>query len=792
MEKETERISKLLAIVERQIQESKASGNNAALDILRKKEARLKDELKGTKMSTNMLAKNLLLQRKNIKALSKIDFNDLIRRLSKRPEYAFLKSMPKTTIKNDIERPAKPVGWRFKGRGNYDKPTARQIVSGKKSGAVYNEKRPLRSDVSQVVKLKEGGKIKTKKGDIGKSGTQYGYTLKEWEDNAQKIGLLVSPTQYWKNEEGKKYTDNFGRSKTLGQHSSDKDQEMIAYAYRIAIGLDLGSNKIPASAKKYVQDNNLAKYANGGNMKKPAIKTVLEVLYDTDNWGPDMQNQAYKKGNNLIYLDSFYYGEEKALKNLISEWSKDGHFYDYFMKEYSIEPTIISSFSEIKATGKHKKFTDNGIVGVELSFKNIEKMEYGGTSNNDDEFFAYWNNYNDGYGPGAGKNFDLDDAIEDAVEDWNNENELGSENEVSEQDKKDLKIFAKRFFDMEDWISENVLQAMIASQEYTLAKQKVTKAPKTSTPVTTWNKNDLQSWNKYLFKITDFPINSLIEFENGEIWKVVKPNNSIKPNEISIKPYNKVAKDKYISLAIDVSISFLNKTVKYITREGGYFRIDEKLIGNELYIVKQSINSLYDSLNSGNDIDPNVLDGIIEKLNFIKSNIKQYFSNGGNIGQTIEFIDWKGNVRNGTITEKLKRGYEVMTPDGIALVEESEILKDGGYINKSSVIGNYKEDEIVGSYYELEGDNLDKMFSAIRFLQSEDGQEELEKELKTKSSVDFKSFKPFAHPKGRGLFSVPVDFSPKFRSNKFAEDIIEAANKVLVDNGYSKKIKFLK
>jgi ribosomal protein S18 acetylase RimI-like enzyme len=162
MEKETERITKSLAIVERQINELKDSGNKTALDILRKKEARLKEELKGTQMTTNALAKNLLSQRKNIKGLSKIEFNDLIRRLSKRPEYAFLKTMPKDTIKTDLQRTAKPVGWRFKGRGNYDKPTAKQIVAGKKSGRVYNERRPLRSDVSQVVKLKQGGNISGK------------------------------------------------------------------------------------------------------------------------------------------------------------------------------------------------------------------------------------------------------------------------------------------------------------------------------------------------------------------------------------------------------------------------------------------------------------------------------------------------------------------------------------------------------------------------------------------------------------------------------------------------------
>jgi hypothetical protein len=114
----------------------------------------------------------------------------------------------------------------------------------------------------------EGGKVTKPKrknlGDIGQSGTQYGYTLKEYEALAEKNNLFVSPSQWWKSQEGKTYKDSFGRTKTIGQHSRDKEQEMIAYGYRIAIGIDLGSSKIPTSAKKYVQDNNLNKFAEGG------------------------------------------------------------------------------------------------------------------------------------------------------------------------------------------------------------------------------------------------------------------------------------------------------------------------------------------------------------------------------------------------------------------------------------------------------------------------------------------------------------------------------------------------
>jgi hypothetical protein len=123
-------------------------------------------------------------------------------------------------------------------------------------------------NIDDLFNYKTGGQTKNKKGDIGKSGTQYGYTLKEWDKIAEKNGLLVSPTQWWKSQEGKKYKDFVGRNKIVGQHSGDKAQEMNRYGFMIANGMDLGSDKIPASAKKYVQDNNFNKFGEGGGISK--------------------------------------------------------------------------------------------------------------------------------------------------------------------------------------------------------------------------------------------------------------------------------------------------------------------------------------------------------------------------------------------------------------------------------------------------------------------------------------------------------------------------------------------
>jgi hypothetical protein len=157
MERKPEIISRDIATFERKLAES---GDNAVLkEALNKKLVKLKQELKGGQMSTRQLASNLLGARRKINELSGTEFRALILRLSKKPEYSFLKRYSNQKVRDDMERPAKPVGYRFKGRGNYDKPTPRQIRKGKADGTVYYEARPRRSDVNRVIQLGKGGEI---------------------------------------------------------------------------------------------------------------------------------------------------------------------------------------------------------------------------------------------------------------------------------------------------------------------------------------------------------------------------------------------------------------------------------------------------------------------------------------------------------------------------------------------------------------------------------------------------------------------------------------------------------
>jgi hypothetical protein len=163
----------------------------------------------------------------------------------------------------------------------------------------------------------KGGK--TKKGDVGKSGTQYGYTLKEYEEMGEKNGLFVSPKEWWSSREGKKYTDSLGRTKTIGSNSQDERQEMQSYGYRIAIGMDLGSDKIPESARKYVIENNLTKEKGGymakGGLTEHGLK-VGDTIVDNMFWDKSVKVLNSKTGYAVVHLET---GERKEMKAMGGE-----------------------------------------------------------------------------------------------------------------------------------------------------------------------------------------------------------------------------------------------------------------------------------------------------------------------------------------------------------------------------------------------------------------------------------------------------------------------------------------
>jgi hypothetical protein len=75
------------------------------------------------------------------------------------------------------------------------------------------------------------------------------------------------------------------------------------------------------------------------------------------------------------------------------------------------------------------------------------------------------------------------------------------------------------------------------------------------------------------FSILDFPVDAIIHFKDKEAWQVVKPrgmsglfNRRRSLDEITIKPYNDLAKKKNVSLAIDVDLNYLNANVTKVEK----------------------------------------------------------------------------------------------------------------------------------------------------------------------------------------------------------------------------------
>ena len=126
----------------------------------------LKNELKSSNTPVTKLAKQLLGSQNKVAGYSNAEFKKVIKTLSKKSDYAFLQAYSTGKVIDDLKRYAKPVGWRFKDkivRGkrveNIKKPTAKEIVAGRKNGTVYFENRSNRSDVVRPVKLAKGGAI---------------------------------------------------------------------------------------------------------------------------------------------------------------------------------------------------------------------------------------------------------------------------------------------------------------------------------------------------------------------------------------------------------------------------------------------------------------------------------------------------------------------------------------------------------------------------------------------------------------------------------------------------------
>jgi hypothetical protein len=88
--------------------------------------------------------------------------------------------------------------------------------------------------------------------------------------------------------------------------------------------------------------------------------------------------------------------------------------------------------------------------------------------------------------------------------------------------------------------------------------------------------NKIPNFNEFLNEsktsVEDIEIGDILHFKDGEAWIVVKSglrasNNRKSSNEVTAKPYNKLAKDKNVSLAIDFTIDYINDTLDKLEKK---------------------------------------------------------------------------------------------------------------------------------------------------------------------------------------------------------------------------------
>jgi len=97
---------------------------------------------------------------------------------------------------------------------------------------------------------------------------------------------------------------------------------------------------------------------------KVTASELVKYFQNEDDWG-DMGDQVYvNKDGNLVVVDTYFYGGDDRLKTLKKSWSPGGRMYKTVTDDTGAKLEIVDSFIEVKAQGRHKKITEDGIVGL--------------------------------------------------------------------------------------------------------------------------------------------------------------------------------------------------------------------------------------------------------------------------------------------------------------------------------------------------------------------------------------------------------------------------------------------
>jgi hypothetical protein len=284
-------ISKEIAALEMKVT---STNNKVIAKTLKSKIDKLKEELVSVAQPTEAKMK-LAKAKAKIRSMSKENFDAFVQKLSAKEGYSFLKQLTSDQIKRDIQRVAKPVGWRYRGRENMKKPLVRDIRSGNN---VYFENRSNRADVSRAVRLEEGGMM-AKGGFVGK-------------------GEMV-----WKKLSASKKAE-FLYENFTPQITPRSQETLVGKAY----------NFLPKNVKIVLESKyaNVEDYAKGGGLGSYAredktfqdYKIELENKYGKGYKNSDLSEKDFDKLFNLKERRSKSYVNKLPIENARNNMAKGG------------------------------------------------------------------------------------------------------------------------------------------------------------------------------------------------------------------------------------------------------------------------------------------------------------------------------------------------------------------------------------------------------------------------------------------------------------------------------------
>ncbi len=140
----------------------------------------------------------------------------------------------------------------------------------------------------------------------------------------------------------------------VGEHDRGTDQDQL----RRCLGMRRIQRDDQPDSRADLQTGSKEQIMN-------AIKQVQEALKEGFSFG----TCAY--GDKLEIVDSFYYGGEEKREAMVAEWSAGGSYHTYFKDELGVDLKVESSFCEMVATGRYKKISDAGVVGIVVSVNYI-------------------------------------------------------------------------------------------------------------------------------------------------------------------------------------------------------------------------------------------------------------------------------------------------------------------------------------------------------------------------------------------------------------------------------------